>query len=480
MTEIASETQRNDIESGITNKHLEPRYSPPWTTPYIIGIGGPSGSGKTSVASKIVASINVPWTVLISMDNFYNPLNEEERERAFHNEFDFDEPNTIDMDLFYETILKLKNGKKCQIPVYSFVHHNRVPDKNVTIYGASVIIIEGIYTLYDPKLFDLMDLKIYVDADLDICLARRLSRDIVSRGRDLNGCINQWERFVKPNAVKYVIPTMENADAIIPSMSDNGVSIKLLVDHINSKLEKKSLEHVKELIQLGKNHDIQSLDNHPNVHILPETNQVIAINTILLDRTTAIDDYIFYFDRMAMLLLSLALNDICIEKHDPITTPLDITIADSPHVDFDNITAINMIRSGDCFIHALKMTLPNVTIGKLLIQSDSMTGEPQLHCKFLPPHIEHFKKILLMEAQIINGASIIMSIQVLLDHGAKLENINVVVYSATETGLRRVLNAFHNEVNIYAGKIVSEKRLRLGQDSWSLNRFVDSKYFGSK
>ncbi|CAL9728585.1 uridine kinase [Monosporozyma unispora] len=480
MTEIPSDLQRSTNKTGIVNKHLESRYTPPWTTPYIIGIGGPSGSGKSSVASKIVASINVPWTVLISMDNFYNPLNEEERQRAFNNEFDFDEPQAIDLDLVYETISNLKKGKKCQIPVYSFVHHNRVPNKHVTIYGASVIIIEGIYTLYDPKLLDLMDLKIYVDADLDICLARRLSRDIVSRGRDLNGCIDQWERFVKPNAVKHVIPTMQNADAIIPSMSDNGIAIKLLVDHINAKLEKKSLEHVKELIQLGNVHDIQSLENHPYIHILPKTNQVKAIITMLLDKNTGLDDYIFYFDRIATLLLSIALDDICIESHDPITTSLNITIPNPAHINFDNITAINMIRSGDIFIHSLKMTLPNVSIGKLLIQSDSMTGEPQLHCKFLPPHLEQFKKILLLEAQIINGASMIMAIQVLLEYGAKLENINVVVYSATETGLRRVLNAFNDEVKICVAMLIPEKELRLGHNLWCLTRFIDSKYFGSK
>uniref|UniRef100_A0A8C5Z3R3 Uridine-cytidine kinase n=1 Tax=Marmota marmota marmota TaxID=9994 RepID=A0A8C5Z3R3_MARMA len=208
-------------------------------------------SGKTSVAAKIVSSINVPWTVLISLDNFYNPLGPEDRARAFKNEYDFDEPNAINLDLAYKCILNLKEGKRTNIPVYSFVHHNRVPDKNIVIYGASVVVIEGIYALYDRRLLDLMDLKIYVDADLDVCLARRLSRDIVSRGRDLDGCIQQWEKFVKPNAVKFVKPTMKNADAIIPSMSDNATAVNLIINHIKSKLELKSNEHLRELIKLG-------------------------------------------------------------------------------------------------------------------------------------------------------------------------------------------------------------------------------------
>ena len=180
---------------------FENHYSPPWTTPYILGIGGSSGSGKTSVASKIVSLINVPWTVLISMDNFYKPLNAVQRDEAFNNAYDFDEPNAIDLDLAYKCISSLKEGRKTTIPVYSFVNHNRVPDKNITIYGASVIVFEGIYALHDQRLLDLMDLKIYVDADLDVCLARRRSRDIISRGRDLDGCLRQWEEFVKPNAV---------------------------------------------------------------------------------------------------------------------------------------------------------------------------------------------------------------------------------------------------------------------------------------
>ena len=120
-------------------------YIPPWTTPYIIGIGGPSGSGKTSVAAKIVSRINTPWTVLISLDNFYKPLSPEERKLAFQNDYDFDKPESIDLDLAYECILSLKEGKMTRVPTYSFADHDRIPNKFLSIYGASVIIVEGIY-----------------------------------------------------------------------------------------------------------------------------------------------------------------------------------------------------------------------------------------------------------------------------------------------------------------------------------------------
>ncbi|CAI4776343.1 BBF_collapsed_G0048210.mRNA.1.CDS.1 [Saccharomyces cerevisiae] len=300
------------------------RYIPPWTTPYIIGIGGASGSGKTSVAAKIVSSINVPWTVLISLDNFYNPLGPEDRARAFKNEYDFDEPNAINLDLAYKCILNLKEGKRTNIPVYSFVHHNRVPDKNIVIYGASVVVIEGIYALYDRRLLDLMDLKIYVDADLDVCLARRLSRDIVSRGRDLDGCIQQWEKFVKPNAVKFVKPTMKNADAIIPSMSDNATAVNLIINHIKSKLELKSNEHLRELIKLGSSPS-QDVLNRNMIHELPPTNQVLSLHTMLLNKNLNCADFVFYFDRLATILLSWALDDIPV-AHTNIITPGEHTM----------------------------------------------------------------------------------------------------------------------------------------------------------
>ncbi|KAL3235688.1 uridine kinase URK1 [Nakaseomyces bracarensis] len=463
--------------SSVLSRADQHQYFPPWTTPYIIGVGGTSGSGKTSVANKIVSSINVPWTVLVSLDNFYKPLSPEERKRAFNNEYDFDEPSAIDLDLAYECILNLKEGKKTTIPVYSFVNHNRDPDKHIQIYGASVIVIEGIYALYDQRLLDLMDLKIYVDADLDICLARRLARDIVSRGRDLDGCLLQWERYVKPDAVKYVQPTMNNADAIVPSVSDNSVAVGLLINHIESKLEVKSEEHINELVRLGHS-DLKPLKEYANLNILPQTNQVKAIHTILIDRSVDRADFVFYFDRIATILIANALNDVPIERHYSITTPEGYELKDQIKCHYESVTAISTIRSGDCFMSSLKKAIPNMSVGKLLIQSDSQTGEPQLHCEFIPSDITRYGKVLIFEAQIISGAAMIMAIQVLLDHKVKLESIHIVVYMATELGTRRILNAFGNKVKISAAVVVTKAELKNHKSNWALTRFVDNQYFG--
>lgn len=474
-SEEGSKIQLNKENVIIENNRA--KYLPPWTTPYIIGVAGPSGSGKTSVAAKIVSSINVPWTVLVSLDNFYKPLAPEERLQAFKNEYDFDHPSAIDLDLAYECILSLKEGRKTTIPVYSFIEHNRVPNKSINIYGASMIVLEGIYALYDKRLLDLMDLKIFVDADSDVCLARRLSRDIIHRGRDLQGCIQQWQKFVKPNADKYLSPTMQNSNAIVPSLTDNGVAVDVIINHIKLKLQSKSEDHLKELIRLGSA-STMPLGDYKSVHELDATNQVLSINTMLLDKKLKRDDFVFYFDRLASIILTKALDDIPIFEKRDIVTPNGVTVTDSAACNFEQIAAVNLIRSGDCFVHSLKNTVPNISLGKLLIQSDSQTGEPQLHCEFLPSGIEKYDRVLLMEAQIITGAAMIMAIQVLLDHAVSLKKIKVVVYLATELGIRRIINAFHDRVEIFVGTIITRKGI--AHSNWAKTRFVDAKYFGCK
>jgi len=460
-----------------------PRYVPPWTTPYVIGIGGPSGSGKTSVASKIVSMINVPWTVLISLDNFYKPLTAEESKRAYRSEYDFDEPAAIDLDLAYKCISDLKEGKKTDIPIYSFVNHNRVPGKTIPIYGASVVILEGIYGLYDKRLLDLMDIKIYVDADLDVCLARRLSRDIVSRGRDLNGCIDQWERFVKPNAVKYVKQTMKNADAIIASMGENTIAVTLLVDHIKSRLDAKSEKHIKELnrlCEISSGHKYITFSSNPKVMELEQTPQVKVILTMIVDKDIDRDSFVFYIDRFAMILLSRALDDLPVHRQESLTTSSGYHINNALKCNFDQITSVSLIRSGDCFMKSVRKTIPSITIGKLLIQSDSLTGEPQLHGEFLPKNISEFQKILVLQGQVITGTSTLMAIQVLLDYGVRPENMTLTVFLATEIGLKRIINAFGNKIAIVVGKIIMNQDMKQSHMKWASSRFVDTKYFGCK
>lgn len=507
MDELAIDTT-DDLEPGaaefVSESTTTDTYIPPWTEPYIIGIAGNSGSGKTSISQKIIHELNQPWTVLLSFDNFYKPLQPEESIKAFNNEWDFDTPASLDLDLLVETVKNLKRGRKTEIPVYSFAKHART-DKKTTIYGANVIIIEGIYALYDQRLLDLMDIKIYVDTDLDICLARRLTRDILYRGRDLGGAMKQWETFVKPNAVRYVNPTMNNADLIIPRGLDNLTAINLMIKHIQKQLSIKLALHLKHLKTLGMSQEFKVENYASNVTILPDNNHTRGIHSILFSESTERSDFIFYFDRISNLIIENAIEQMNNYEQVSITTG-------SNHIfkglkSTEEVIAVNVIRSGDCFMNSIKKTFPEISIGKLLIQSDSRTGEPQLHTESLPrslhlqvPH----KKIFLFDAQIISGAAAIMAIQVLIDHKVKACDIVLCCYLCTEIGLRRILNVFA-DVNVVIGKLsevdedddnneCDKLQNKVEQQSkkwynaegfkdtdWHFRtRFIDSLYFGTE
>lgn len=484
------------VNSNLTKTPLKnPSYIPPWTEPYIIGIAGNSGSGKTSISQQIIQGINQPWTVLLSFDNFYKSLTPEQSKRAFANDYDFDTPDSLDIDAIVEVVENLKQGRKATIPCYSFAKHARLERTN-TIYGANVVILEGLYALYDERLSSMMDLKIYVDTDLDVCLARRLTRDILYRGRDLEGAMKQWDGFVKPNAVKFLNPTMRNADVVIPRGLDNTIAIELMIKHIKNQLAMKSARHLQNLKNLGINMEF-NVDDHANIGILAPTNQVKGINSILFNKDTLMNDFIFYFNRMCGLLIEFAQQNYFVTAK-----PLQITTTEGYKYDGvqfvqKQIVAINIIRSGDCFMWSLKKSFAELTIGKMLIQSDSTTGEPQLHYESLPSNVGDIGKIMLFDSQVISGAGAIMAIQVLIDHKVREEDIILVTYLSTEIGIRRIINVFPN-VKIVIGKLSTMDPSKLDPKSnngclpwyntegfldshWHFrHRFIDSLYFGTQ
>lgn len=459
-------------------------YVPPWTEPYIIGVAGNSGSGKTSVSQKIILELNQPWTVLLLFDNFYRPLTEEELVRARQSEYDFDCPESLDLDLLVATVQLLKRGEKTEIPVYSFTKHART-EKRTTIYGANVIIIEGILALYDHRLLDLMDTKIYVDTDLDVCLARRLTRDILYRGRDLEGAMRQWERFVKPNAVRYVNPTANHADLVVPRGLANETAIRLMIEHIQKQLAVKLALHMQLLSALGA-HRPFDVARYDNVKLLPNNNHTKGIHLILFNVRLERLDFIFYFDRILILLIEIAMEQLT--NYEPVTATTGLGYSFAGLRQLDEIVAINIIRSGDCFVNSIKKTFPEISIGKLLIQSDLRTGEPQLHAELIPRSIGTmpYKKCFLFDAQIISGAAAIMAIQVLIDHRVKQSDIVLVCYLCAEAGLRRLLTVFPS-VSVVIGKLSSQGTEKHAHNEegfrdsdWHFrNRFIDSLYFGT-
>lgn len=156
--------------------------------------------------------------------------------RAEKNEYNFDHPDAFDIDLMADVLGKLKEGKKVEVPIYNFLTHQR-ETVTKTMYGANVIIFEGILAFHSQEVLDLLDMKVFVDTDADIRLARRLKRDISLRGRDIEGVIKQYSSMVKPAYCNYIAPTMVHADIIVPRGGENKVAIQLIVQHVHTQLQ---------------------------------------------------------------------------------------------------------------------------------------------------------------------------------------------------------------------------------------------------
>jgi uridine kinase len=193
--------------------------------PILVGICGGSASGKTSLCRKVAEGLGVDCTVL-EMDHFYRGLTPEQIQSV--SEYNFDHPEALNFDDIFVALNTLLEGKDAEIPVYDFKKHSRAPYKQ-TIKSNKLILYEGIFSLFDPKVRDMMKLKIFVQTDDDLRLSRRLLRDTQERGRDLDGVLYQYFRFVKPSYDEYIRPTMKYADIIIPQGAHNQVAIDLIL-----------------------------------------------------------------------------------------------------------------------------------------------------------------------------------------------------------------------------------------------------------
>ena len=200
----------------------------------IIGIAGGTGSGKTTVVRNILKHLNTENVLVVSQDNYYKDHNElslEERQKI-----NFDHPRSIDFELLTEHVTQLKNGEVVNQPVYSFITHSRT-DETLVTHPKSVIIVEGILVLTNPELRELFDVKIFVHADSDERLIRRIQRDITERGRDLEEVLNRYRTTLKPMHEQFIEPSKIHADIIVPNMKKkNEAAIRLLSTLIKDKL----------------------------------------------------------------------------------------------------------------------------------------------------------------------------------------------------------------------------------------------------
>ena len=201
----------------------------------IIGIAGGTGSGKTTVVNQILNEITPDEVCVISQDSYYNKTDELTYEQR--TKINFDHPASIDFDLLVKHLKELKKGKIIEQPIYSFVSHNRVKDTLKT-HPRKVIIVEGILIFNNRELRKMFDIKIYVHADADERLIRRMRRDIKERGRDMDEVLDRYQNTLKPMHQQFIEPTKNYADIIIPNDKYNTVAVDIVRTVINEKLLK--------------------------------------------------------------------------------------------------------------------------------------------------------------------------------------------------------------------------------------------------
>ena len=199
----------------------------------VIGVAGGTGSGKSTLVKRLSEAFIGEDVVTLSHDFYYkknDDLDMEERRKL-----NYDHPQSFDTEMMIEHLKTLRDGVPIERPVYSFVDHNRLKE-TVKVLPAKVIIVEGILIFDNKELRDLMDIKVFVDTDADVRLARRLLRDVQNRGRSMESVVNQYINTVKPMHEEFVEPSKKYADVIVPEGGFNSVALSMLIENIRSAI----------------------------------------------------------------------------------------------------------------------------------------------------------------------------------------------------------------------------------------------------
>jgi uridine kinase len=205
--------------------------------PLIIGIAGGSGSGKSTVAHKVAAALSWASVAFLDMDAYYRDhshLSLDERRRV-----NWDHPETFDYDLLISHIELLQAGSPIAKPVYDFLTHTRAPESQ-HVEPADVVVLDGILLFVDSRVRDLCDVKVFVDADADVRLIRRIRRDMAARGRPLDEILEQYLTTVRPMHQEFVEPSKRYADVIVPRGGHNAIAIEMIVAKIQRRLHEGS------------------------------------------------------------------------------------------------------------------------------------------------------------------------------------------------------------------------------------------------
>ena len=201
----------------------------------VIGVAGGTGSGKSTLVKRLQEAFRDDDVATLCHDFYYKAHPELTYEQR--TKLNYDHPAAFDTDMLVEHIRTLKSNVPIKHPVYSFVEHNRT-DESVAVMPSKVIIVDGILIFENKELRDLMDIKVFVDTDADVRLARRILRDVCERGRTMQSVIDQYTTTVKPMHEEFVEPSKKYADVIIPEGGFNSVAVSMLIENIRSLISK--------------------------------------------------------------------------------------------------------------------------------------------------------------------------------------------------------------------------------------------------
>ena len=201
--------------------------------PLIIGIAGGTGSGKSTVARNVAQALHTESVAFIDMDAYY--LNFAHLPFAERKKINWDHPDAFDWPLLIQQLERLVAGESIEKPVYDFVDHTR-SDQTVVVPPAHVVVVDGILLFSDARVRELCDVKVFVDADPDIRLIRRIRRDTTKRGRPLDEVLDQYLTTVQPMHLQFVEPTKRYADVIVPRGGHNAIAIEMIVAKIQRRL----------------------------------------------------------------------------------------------------------------------------------------------------------------------------------------------------------------------------------------------------
>lgn len=251
-------------------------------------------------------------------------------------------------------------------------------------------------------------------------------------------------------------------DIIVPRGIENQVAITMVSDHVRKTLSIKSKRHRAELKRLGKSAEDAPLSS--NVVCLEQGPQMRGLNTIILDPSTNREDFTFYFDRMISLLIEKATEAGTFVPQD-VTTPMGYKYKGAAQRGI--ISAVAVLRGGSIMEPALRRVLPDCITGRILIQTNERTSEPELHYRALPEGLSEHSRVLLLDPQMSSGGAALMAVRVLIDHGVREERIVFVTYFAGRKGLGRLMAVFPDITVVVC---------RMGEDLEQ--RWIESKYLG--